>query len=432
MFPGGARRTLALVPSDDEFRRVAEDVRALARSLGRDLRTALDQARDDFSAASGSSRSPGLRSAREELARASRLARREFRQAQRAFRHGEANLWPDVDANGLDADELGGPASRPARCGPPRWDNWGGGRYRGGAAERSRTTAPAGWYPPRARNHAGRGRRGGRTDELSTIPVTAAPPKPPSPPLRHRHDGTTLLGLLAVVFGVAGLAAGTGAVHVSAEAVVAIALMVLGGTMVVTARTDWALSRRTWPIFGGAVLGVALVAVAVTPALPVGFRHLQFGSNTVAPSSWSAVPATVHGGAGHSVVDLTGIDGPLTAPRTLVVDNAAGKMEIDLPSSVRVIVRATVAAGDIQIDGVNTSGLRRSVEQVLNPTMPGPSLTLLLRGGFGQVLVNPAAMATPASVAPDSKVPFTTVVPPVPATVAPPSVSGPPTTTQVP
>jgi hypothetical protein len=235
--------------------------------------------------------------------------------------------------------------------------------------------------------------------------------------LRHRHDGTTLLGLLAVVFGVAGLAAGTGAVHVSAEAVVAVALMVLGGTMVVTSRTDWALSRRAWPIFGGAVLGVALVAVAVTPALPVGFRHLQFGSDTIAPSSWNAVPATVHGGAGHSVVDLSGIDGPLSAPRTMVVDNAAGKMEIDLPLSVRVVVHATVAAGDIQIAGVNTSGVRRSVEQVLSPATPGPALTLLLRGGFGQVVVNQSA--------PDSTGPSTTVP-------APPSVPGPPTTTPVP
>lgn len=419
------------VPSDDEFRRVAEDVRALACSLGRDLRTALDQVRDDFTAANGSSRSPGLRSAREELARASRLARKEFRQAQRAFLHRESSLWPDVDANGLNAEELGGPAWRPTRHCPPRWDNWGRGRYREHSPGRERTMGPSGWYQPGEWYHAGRPPRGGRIRELEPVPHAATPAKPPLPPLRHRHDGTTLLGLLAVVFGVAGLAAGTGAVHVSAEAVVAIALMVLGGVMVVTARTDWALSRRTWPIFGGAVLGVALVAVAVTP-LPVGFRHLQFGSDAVAPSSWSALPATIHGGAGRSVVDLSAIASPLPAPRTVVVDNAAGRMEIDLPVSLRAIVHASIAAGDIDIAGVNTSGIRRSVEQVVNPTTPGPALTLLLRGGFGQVVVNPSADVKPASGTRSPKVPATAVTPSVPATAVAPAVPDPPTTTPVP
>ncbi|MDQ1412722.1 MAG: hypothetical protein QOE07_1310, partial [Acidimicrobiaceae bacterium] len=35
------------MPSDDELRRVAEDVRALARSLARDIRAAVDRARED-------------------------------------------------------------------------------------------------------------------------------------------------------------------------------------------------------------------------------------------------------------------------------------------------------------------------------------------------------------------------------------------------
>jgi hypothetical protein len=215
--------------------------------------------------------------------------------------------------------------------------------------------------------------------------------------LRHRHDGTTLLGLLAVVFGLAWLVAGTHVAHVSTEAVIAIALMVLGGAMVVTARTDWALSRRTWPLIGGGALALALLALSASPSLPVGFRHLEVGSRTITASTWAQVPSSVHGGFGRTVLDLTRIEEPLAAPRTVVVDGAAGRLEIDLPPNLKVILDASTVAGEIKVNGVSTSGLRRVDNETLNASSPGPALTLDVVAGFGsvEVIQAPDGVKTP-------------------------------------
>jgi hypothetical protein len=219
--------------------------------------------------------------------------------------------------------------------------------------------------------------------------------------VRHRHDGTTLVGLLAVVFGLAWLAAGTHLASVSTRAVFAIALMVVGAATVVTARTDWALSRRSWPVVAGAAVAVALVASAATPGLPVGFRHLEVGAQTFAPTSWRDLPSVIHGGFGKTTVQLGGITAPLPAPRTLDIDNAAGRIEILLPA-VPVQLDADIAAGQILINGVVTAGVGRSAAETLNAGAAGPTLTLHVHSGFGSVNV----------VGPSSSVPTADPTPP--------------------
>ncbi|HLY81398.1 MAG TPA: DUF308 domain-containing protein, partial [Acidimicrobiales bacterium] len=195
------------MPTDDEIRRVAEDVRALARSLTRDIREAVAQARND-------PRAEG-RATRDEL----RQMRSQFHSRRRHPRGPQywAPWWQDP----------GAPA------GSPRWDNWG---RRPGA-------------------------RPGQGDPAEGPPLPATAPLPP----RHRRDSSALLGLLAVVFGLAWLAAGSHLLRVSGEAVLAVALMVLGAATVITARTDWALSRRKWPIWLGAGLVIVLIGTWTSP-----------------------------------------------------------------------------------------------------------------------------------------------------------------------
>jgi lysylphosphatidylglycerol synthetase-like protein (DUF2156 family) len=234
------------------------------------------------------------------------------------------------------------------------------------------------------------------------------PAPAPAPPLRHRHDGSTLLGLLAVVFGLAWLAAGTHLAHLSTEAVVAVALMVLGAGTVVTARTDWALSRRSWPMLGGAALAVALLVSTTSPNLPVGFHHLEFGSRTIAPATWAEVPTTVHAGFGATVIDLSNL-GPPPQPTTLSADSAAGRLQINVPADLAVVVDAELSGGRIVIDGVATSGFGRTVHQVLHSTASGAPLTLHVRDGFGTLVIT---TMSPATLAPDGvKVPS---IPPPP------------------
>jgi hypothetical protein len=192
---------------------------------------------------------------------------------------------------------------------------------------------------------------------------------------------------------------------------------------VVTARTDWALSGRAWPIIGGATVAVGLLVIAVSPGLP-GFRHLQFGSRVVDPVAWTGLPAVIHGGVGTTTIYLASLPTPLPAPRTLAIDNAAGQMEITVPN-VPVRVVANLAAGQLVVNGVVNAGWHRGYTVTLNPTAPGPTLTLLVQSGFGKVDIEPAA--SPASADPAQTDQPTSSNFPLPPTV--PSLD-PPTTVQ--
>ena len=309
------------------------------------------------------------------------------------------------DPEGRDGEERAerlyyGPGRRGVGPGcPPRWDNWGRRRYRDPAGVGPRNRGSSGgpnWPPP----------PGADFGDRAPVPLP-----PPAPPLRHRHDGTTLLGLLAVVFGLAWLVAGTHVAHVSTEAVVAVALMVVGAATVVTARTDWALSRRSWPLVGGAGLAVVLLALSASPNLPAGFRHLEFGSRLVAPQTWADVPATIHGGFGKTVVDLTALP-TLTASRTLDVDSAAGRVEVDLPADQKVILDAQMTAGQIDVNHVITSGVRRVDHQVLNTDAAGPPLILRVQSGFGSIAITQAgALPTIPNAPLPPKSPFNPILP---------------------
>lgn len=365
--------------SDDELRRVAEDVRALARSLGRDLRAALDRVHDETRRPNeggdedeGDDAGPGRRSAREDLAAAGRAARDELRAAQIAVR--------DRAQRRLHRHDRRPSGHAPGPPGPPRWDNWGGPHRERGHGRRHPVGAPV--APSPAMGYAERA--------AATAP----------PPLRHRHDGTTLLGLLAVVFGFAWLAEGTHLASVSTQAVLAIALMVVGGATVVTARTDWALSRRFWPVLAGAAVAVGLIAYTASPGLPVGFRHLEVGSQHYAPATWTDVPATIHGGIGSTTVNLSVLPTPSPKLTTIEIDNAIGRIEIMLPD-IPVVVDAHIAAGRIAIDGVVTAGVGRDTRQTLNALVGGSVLTLHIRAGFGAVdIVGPTTTEPPVPTTP--------------------------------
>ena len=226
-----------------------------------------------------------------------------------------------------------------------------------------------------------------------------------------------MFGLLIVVFGLAWLAAGTDLARFSPKGVIAVALMVLGAVTVVTARTDWALSRRSWPLAVGVGLVLALFVSAGSPNFPVGFQHLQFGSQTVAPFSWADVPPVIHGGVGRTEVDLSALTGPPPDGTTLTIDGAAGELVVFLPPDARVIVNAQLAAGQLTVNGVTTGGFKRVENQTLNSDAAGPPLTLVIDSGFGSVEISPA----PTNPDPSSSL---TTAPPAP--LAPPDRPGAP------
>jgi hypothetical protein len=302
--------------AEDEFRRVGEDVRQLARALRQELKGAQWQAKD-----------------------AARQARNDFRRDYRNYRRG----WQ-----------------------PPRQSNW---------APPQRTYTPRPPRPPRP----------------VAAPRPARPPRPPRPqlpPLRHKRDGSTLLSLLLVLVGLAWLVSQTKLFNVSFEAVLAATLALLGAGMVVTARTDWSLSRKAWPAWVGCCLFVMLLIVANSGAIGHSFDSMTFGPVTTKPATWAAATGTVSDFAGPITVDLTQLPATLPGNQTLTVHDTFGPVTVDLPAhpTYHVHVNARVVGGSVTWPAdatTQTSGHSHHIADI-NPSGT-PTLTIDAQTVFGPI-----------------------------------------------
>jgi len=308
---------------DDELRKVAEDMRALARSLAKDFRDAVDQAHRSGHPATEAFKH-GLRGVAREVKRGAR-----------------ANWYPPGY----------GWHSRPRRPCPPPTRAPGGQNWSAAAP-----WAPPWGPPPRVHQHRSRA---------------------PLPPVRRRWDATTVIGILAVLFGVAWLLGVIHAVHLSVEAVVATALMLLGAALVITGRTDWSLSRRSWPVWLGGAMIVVLIATSSTFGVGSG---ISFGNTLAHPTS----SGTIHGGFGNLTVDATN----LTPGSTVDIQSIAGQTYVkNVPSDATVQVNAHVFAGQICVNGQNmSSGVSAATSTAYGTTGPD-ELTFNIHQAFGQVFV---------------------------------------------
>jgi hypothetical protein len=166
--------------------------------------------------------------------------------------------------------------------------------------------------------------------------------------------------MLAVLFGVAWLLGAVQAIHVSVEAVVAIGLMLLGASLIVTGRTDWSLSRHGWPVWLGIGLIAVLLATSATFGVGGAFGSVSFGHMTATPIG----SQVVHGGFGKLQVDASGLD----HGQVLQVDSVAGETDVELPADVPVEVNARVLAGQICIDGQSVAaGVGATATRLVDP-----------------------------------------------------------------
>ncbi|HET9076685.1 MAG TPA: hypothetical protein VFN68_07120 [Acidimicrobiales bacterium] len=315
---------------DEEFRRVAEDLRALGRSLARDFWQAADQARR-------SGRPPG-----------------------RVISHGLRHM-----------------------AGEARRGMWGGGHWRGYGPYRGYgwPAGPQVPWDPRNRPAPPPGPSWPtRRRPPQPPPARPGPPRPARPPVRRRWDATTLLGLLIVVFGSAWLLGAVNAVQVPTEGVVAIGLMVLGVAVIVTARTDWSLSRRAWPLWVGAALVVVAVTASSTFGIAGTLNHVSFG----AMQRTAVAGRTVYGGFGNLSVDGTAL-----APGARVtVESAAGRTDISTPPGVPVEVHARVLAGQVCVGGqAPARGLDATVDGLFRSGAAQP-VTLDVHQLAGDVIID--------------------------------------------
>jgi hypothetical protein len=200
-----------------------------------------------------------------------------------------------------------------------------------------------------------------------------------------------VLGLLAVLFGVAWLIGATGALHLSIEGVVAVGLMLLGASLVVTGRTDWSLSRRSWPVWLGAALIVVLVATSTTFGFGGALSSVSFGDTNPSISAAAPPHGTVHGGFGN--LNAT-VSGQPAANETVKLSSVAGRtiVNFDTPANYHVLVKAHVFGGQICVNGTDVgNGLGTSSQRTFDighPDPNSPTLTLDVHQVFGQILVN--------------------------------------------
>jgi hypothetical protein len=224
------------------------------------------------------------------------------------------------------------------------------------------------------------------------------------------------------------LAAGTHLLQLSAEGVLAVALMIVGVTTVLTARTDWALSRRSWPVLLGAGLVFALILASASPRFPGGFRHMGVGAQDLTFSSWDQLPPNIHGSVGRTVVDFTALSTPPPTDQMVHIDGGLGALIVRLPAGVHVVVDAHVGAGSVIVgDRQVANGLSPSTHQDLNQQASGPTLALDINSGVGSVRLeqsSPASLFNPTT----PTVPTVPTTPTVP-TAPPVSTTVPPTTT---
>lgn len=305
---------------------MAEDVRALARSLARDFWDATRSAHGRGDPASEAFRR-GIRDAADG-------ARRELQRGMRHHWHGWGGPPPGWQPGPPPPGPIG-----PARPGPPAAPPWG---------------------------HYG---RGGHTHPRRTDP------RGPLPPVRRRWDASVLAALLAVVFGTAWLISGVGIVHLSTEAVLAAGLMLLGAALIVTARTDWSLSRHLWPVAVGVVLVVGLFATSSSFGVTGALSHLTVGQNTVIAKPGQ----TVYGGVGQLTVKASN----LPPGSTVLVQTIAG--ETFVSTGQNVAVNAHVLAGQICFDGKTVgSGIGATYTKVIG-TKP---VTIEIKQLAGQIAIN--------------------------------------------
>ncbi len=199
--------------------------------------------------------------------------------------------------------------------------------------------------------------------------------------------------MLVVLFGVAWLIGATNVLHVSIEGVAAVALMLLGASLVVTGRTDWSLSRRSWPVWLGLGLIVVLVATSSSFGARGALNNLSFGDKQVTAS----VGQTIHGGFGKLTVTLPST----TKTGTVSIVSPAGQIVVNPPPSsvdanYTVLVHARVVGGQICVNGKNAAnGFQAQTPTQAQPTFqvgtPGansPVLTLDVHEVGGQILIN--------------------------------------------
>lgn len=209
------------------------------------------------------------------------------------------------------------------------------------------------------------------------------PPPPPTPRPPRSPVGWVTLSATVVVVGLVLLAAALGADGVTAERVLAAALLVVGGGLLVGA----VRGRARWLAFFAVPLALALAAVTAV-------------GDEFDPSSglrtWVVSGSAEHAlGAGEATLDLRPLDG--SERRGVVVESrvGAGQLVVLVPEDLRVRIDASVGIGELRVTGLDGTSETTEGSDVDDVIELGPSgartVELDVRVGFGNLEVRRVA-----------------------------------------
>jgi len=190
------------------------------------------------------------------------------------------------------------------------------------------------------------------------------------------------LSLLAILAGVLALLNGTDAVDVPVVVGLALALLVVGGALVVG---SWR-GRARWLIPLGLVLSVAILAASAVD-VPLGGGP---GDRAYRPQSVSELQSPYRLAAGDLVVNLTDVDLSGTT-QTVVASMGAGDLQVVVPEGAEVVLDAHVGAGSMTLFGRQSDGMDNGRHVVQPGREGGGRLVLSTRTGVGDLEVRRAS-----------------------------------------
>lgn len=244
--------------------------------------------------------------------------------------------------------------------------------------------AADGHTPPTSTNHP--------ASAVTVQQPSWAQPSPPPPPAASRPMamprapreasplGWLVLGVTLLVVGAVAILQNLDAVHLSAVWFPALALLVLGGGLLVGAF----VGRARWLILPGLLLvPIVLAASLIDVPLEGGIHDVH-----AFPHTHQGVARSYRVVAGSIYLDLTSMKGTAAAP-LIAASTGVGEIDVVVPYDAHVVATGKAGVGMVMVGPFSTDrGVDRSLHRTWQPRYgDGATITLDLQTGVGDIWV---------------------------------------------
>lgn len=156
-------------------------------------------------------------------------------------------------------------------------------------------------------------------------------------------------GVVLVFIGALWLLERTGALDISVTAVLALATMVVGISLMLLANRG---------AHGGLIVFGTILALVTTVTAAAPFEGFQggLGDRTIEVTSVDAIQPDYNLAMGTLTIDLRGLD-DLQTPTSLTASVGMGELIIRIPEGTNLDIQATAGAGEVEILGRNVDGV---------------------------------------------------------------------------